>query len=366
MSLKRVAAIVYGTNPHHLDHIAPLAHMLNIPLITNEQTIKDLTNKYYPKIDVQLWSDFQMTTQLIQNYERIISCLTRVPIILGFNLPQFAHNKIFETLCVPHGNSDKGRVNNHMLKGLQEETEALFYGQKMLDYAKESNMVERLENYYISGNYRKYFFLKHRSFYDDILINEISSFLQKEKKNILYAPTWDDQEKSSSFFIACNHMIDHIPDHYNLIVKLHPNLFKQNIDDQIDRVIEKCEKKANVFFLKDFPPIYPLLSICDIYLGDMSSIGYDFLYYQRPMFFFNTQHLNNDSQYLHKCGTSIDMTEYTKTYKIIDAYLKNPLEKHKKEQEKTYSYTYEEDIKSYEKYFDDLKPKLLNNPVYVS
>ncbi len=46
-------------------------------------------------------------------------------------------------------------------------------------------------------------------------------------------------------------------------------------------------KHKNVVLIEDFPLVYPLLAATDIYLGDVSSIGYDFLMFNRPMFLSN-------------------------------------------------------------------------------
>ena len=55
-----------------------------------------------------------------------------------------------------------------------------------------------------------------------------------------------------------------------------------------DKVDEIMKAYPHVYFLKDFPLIYPLLKQIDLYLGDYSSIGYDFLYFDRPLFFLET------------------------------------------------------------------------------
>src|SRR5438105_1920604 len=57
--------------------------------------------------------------------------------------------------------------------------------------------------------------------------------------------------------------------------------------DHYYKVMPEKTSKHNLLFITDFPLIYPLLAKTDIYLGDVSSIGYDFLFFQKPMFFFN-------------------------------------------------------------------------------
>ena len=93
----------------------------------------------------------------------------------------------------------------------------------MFDFLKRKNVFDSLKAHVITGNYRHLFYLQHRAFFDAIAEREIKRHL-REGKTILYAPTWRDYEKSSSFFDAIHLMIETLPDHYNLIVKLHPNL----------------------------------------------------------------------------------------------------------------------------------------------
>ncbi len=139
---------------------------------------------------------------------------------------------------------------------------------------------------------------------------------------MLYAPTWQDYEKSSSFMDAIEPLIETLPTNHNLIVKLHPNLLLQE-ELKMDRILQKYEDLKNVLFLTEFPAIYPLLNLSDVYIGDMSSIGYDFLEFNRPMFFLN-QHSRNPQVdhglYLFRCGMEIHPDQYSDIHGVIDRY----------------------------------------------
>jgi len=62
----------------------------------------------------------------------------------------------------------------------------------------------------------------------------------------------------------------------------------------------RYENRSDVVLLENFPPIYPLIEKCDLYIGDYSSIGYDFLALDKPLYF-----LNPSSSPLRSCGLEL-------------------------------------------------------------
>jgi CDP-glycerol glycerophosphotransferase (TagB/SpsB family) len=118
-------------------------------------------------------------------------------------------------------------------------------------------------------------------------------------------------------------LLDKLPEQYNLIVRLHPNIILQH-PLKIDTIIEDCADRAEVVFAHDFPPIYPLIDLIDIYIGDASSIGYDVAYMGKPMFLLNQNGrdaLKDPGMYLFRCGVEIKKEQYGDIFKIISAYL---------------------------------------------
>src|SRR4029078_13076147 len=113
--------------------------------------------------------------------------------------------------------------------------------------------------------------------------------------------------------------MDQLPPDYNLLVKLHPRL---ELDEPglYYHLIGKYEKKPNVLFLKDFPLVYPFLAKASLYMGDMSSVGYYFLPFDRPMFFLNQQKRDSKTDRgltLFQCGTEIHPDQYKDIHSII-------------------------------------------------
>lgn len=272
------AGLIYDDSRHYLDHLGPFCSLMGWPLIICEEAVSDLAKRYYPNlviIEKSIWE--------VRLPPRVLTCDTKA--LLEASFP----GQDFQTIWLPHGNSDKG-WHSPFFEALQDEKMALVYGQKMIDFMHAKNAFP---NTVRIGNFRWRYFLQHENYYR-------SMNLIPEGKNYLYAPTWDDSEQNNSFWNAFPSLAQSLPEECNLLVKLHPNTLRK-FEVEIEIAIGRYGKK-NIHFLPEIPTIYPLLSRCDSYIGDMSSIGYDFLKFNRPMYFLNAQkHLP-----LQRCGLSID------------------------------------------------------------
>ena len=103
--------------------------------------------------------------------------------------------------------------------------------------------------------------------------------LLKEKKVILYAPTFRKSKTTTVHFpLEISAMYESLKDDYLLILKLHPN-----VDIQTDFTKEYPD------FLSDYshyPTINNLLVITDILITDYSSIPMEFSFFKRKMIFY--------------------------------------------------------------------------------
>ncbi len=334
MKKKNSAALIYGNNLHYLDHLAPLSSLLNIDLITNEENIFELTKKYYPNT-TPLYKDYlEFNFFLVKEYDYIFSCFTRPFFDADFSFHQDLFKKNVHTIWCPHGNSDKGH-SIFFMEALQTEKTILIYGKKMMDYIKEKKTFKTNTNYFSVGNYRHKYFLQNKEFYNNIVNNEIKSKLPDYNKTIFYAPTWDDSENSSSFWSSYQILIDNLPDNFNLIIKIHPNMSQQN-DILLEQIIYSYENKKNILFLKVFPPIYPLIDFSDVYLGDASSIGYDFITFNKPMFFLKTK---NKTTFLNQCGYLLSVNK--NIYNEISLLIKKNSQAFSNVRKKISSYTFD-------------------------
>jgi CDP-glycerol glycerophosphotransferase (TagB/SpsB family) len=311
------ASLIYGSHLHHLDHIGPLASLLEIPLFVTEEELKTFANHYYPSLLTINVVPSKLAEKITSSYEIVFSSLPKDLFDQIFFLTNTLLNKKLLNVWVPHGNSDKGH-HSYFMEGLKKETIALVYGKKMIDFFIEKKVYSQLDAAITVGNYRYDFYKQHKSFYDTVATKEIFSLFPKGNKTVLYAPTWQDAENSSSLNLAWPLLLKTLPDNWNLLLKLHPN--EKHHPHKIQKFFEEAEKRDNVHVIENFPPIYPLLSQVDCYLGDMSSIGYDFLTFKKPMFFLNQnrRELKKDpSLFLFRCGRAVEPEEYETVFSLI-------------------------------------------------
>jgi CDP-glycerol glycerophosphotransferase (TagB/SpsB family) len=208
----------------------------------------------------------------------------------------------------PHGNSDKGRSDT----AHPEQDLSLIYGDHMRDLLQETGADKQTKAMIRTGNYRYPFYQTHQPFYDALAEELLYPKLSKQKKTLFYAPSWHNREHPSSFFDAAARLIDHLPAHFNLIIKIHPLLTAHHLAPTLS-IIERYRDTPSVLFLQDFPPIYPLLAKSDLYLGDASSIGYDFLCFDKPLYLFKA------TGPLGKCSREI--TEHDNPFPFIEQHL---------------------------------------------
>lgn len=314
-------AINSGPDFHLLDHIAPLAEMLRVPLITTEEKNWKLAQLYYPQIEHRFMPDMEFRLEEISaEFDTLIECKYFQPHLKWLFKTLF--NKEMNLFFCPHGQSDKGYLTP-LLAPYALQDLVFVYGPLMLDMLFEQNI--QLKNHRIVGNYRLAFYKKHQAFYDKLAADQVK--LDFSKKTLLYAPTWNDADQQSSFFTYAKRVIEELPESWNLIIKLHP-LIKQRNPAEFFQIIDAVSQK-NISLLDEFPPVYPILQLADAYLGDASSVGYDFLFFEKPLYFFPRK----GNGRLHQCGKTIDLTQ--SIYGQIDLD-----DCYKQEKRKLYTYAF--------------------------
>lgn len=307
---------------HFYDHLCPFAIIMDVPFLFVDENDVERNIRYYPglKTEVVNFQDFNPEF-LINNYDVIMmsDLWDRDVFDQKFAPLEEHYQKKLRHVHVPHGFSDKV----FYIRKMAHEDITLIYGDNMIDLLKEEGVFHCLKQYIISGNYRYSYYKKNKEALDKIAMEDALSGIDPKKKTILYAPTWMDVEQSTTFFDHSRHVLDNVPQDYNLLVKLHPRL---ELDDTVGfyEIIGRYAKAKNIFFISDFPLIYPLLSKTDIYIGDMSSIGYDFLPFNRPMFFLNKENKDqktNRRAFLYQCGTVVNEQDFENLYPIIEKSL---------------------------------------------
>jgi CDP-Glycerol:Poly(glycerophosphate) glycerophosphotransferase len=325
----------------YLDHLAVICSMMGIPLLFIEDLDYSIGKKFYPNLHAQKVDFHDFTPELlVQSFDVLYmsDLWDRDSFHEKFGPWEKKYDKIMRHVYCPHGFSDKAFHLQHSAR----EDIALIYGQNMLDMLKQQNVFEELHRYVITGNYRFTYYKNHKKFFDKLMKEEIQSKFDRKVPTLLYAPTWMDSEDSSTFFDANEALIGNLPNKYNLIVKLHPRL---ELDDaaQFYSIIGKYQAKKNVVILNEFPLVYPILDYVDFYVGDASSVGYDFLTFNRPMFFLTKhkqQEKNFKEPYLFRCGIKISPEQYGDFYKIMEKNVPEDRERFSKIRSEVYSYTF--------------------------
>lgn len=304
LKIENAAAIVTGPATH-LDHLGPLAALLQIPLIVSDEDTFSAAKKYYPMVSTIHKGFTELSLEYLSfHFDTLIHTGKFWSRELDFLFTTLCDKKMKLVYC-PHGNSDKSHAFDNLHRNGKKDL-LLAYGDHMIDLLKSTGGDERIETIQKIGNYRSLFYREHQPFYDDLAQKEVFSQLDPSNTTILYAPTWATDENPTSFFLFCDKLIAGLRDPFNLLIKLHPFL-EECYPGETWHLIGKHEGKKNVLFLREFPPIYPLLNRCGIYLGDFSSIGYDFLYFDKPLFFFSLESKSSTwkGNYLHQSGILI-------------------------------------------------------------
>ncbi len=271
LHMKKIAAISTGPITH-LDHLAPICDWLKIPLVVVEHKSWELGKQFYPMVDIHYVPLEKLTlAYLATNFDAIVTCGKFWAMELKPVLKQL-FQKEMRFIFAPHGRSDK---EDFLDKPIEQDLQLVYKAQSEKDLS--------------IGNIRKAFYEKYRSHFDALA----APFFAAKKPTVLYAPTWKTTATGTSFFSQAENIIERLKVNYHLIVKLHP-LLEENNPALYHRIIGKHEQDAT--FIETFPPVYPILDKTDIYLGDYSSVGYDFLSYNRPMYFLK------DGGKLSSCG----------------------------------------------------------------
>jgi hypothetical protein len=294
--MHKSAAFLYGVDFQYLDHILPLADLLSIPLILTNEYIHSLARDFYPKTNLKLYSPLSFSESIVKDYDVIFTCFPKKLIAPLFFFDEHKLRKKLLSIWLPHGNSDKDN-----LAGLIDEKIVLTYGKQMVDILSKKNLLPHFYQQIVVGNYRAKFYEKHKSFYETVLEKKLR--FEKKQKTLLFAPTWGNPDTEESLIF----ILKHLPSSYNLFIKLHPNILLKGLFYGLK---EKYEDLPNIKFLDEFPPVYPLLSRVDILIGDYSSINYDFLYFDRPIFF-----LSQEKSPIHHTGY---MTSLEKLFKDLE------------------------------------------------
>jgi CDP-glycerol glycerophosphotransferase (TagB/SpsB family) len=275
----------FDESPQLIDHLSYISHLLGAPMLVSHHSVYETIKKFYPFVDVNLELDWKKLS-LESLAQRFDVCIYSGFYSLVNELSPFRAAKAppLRSIFCPHGNSDKG-FQSKIMEWFSKEDICLVYGNRMKDFLKAKG-VQDSRNWVTTGNYRFLYYKKYKNHFDKLAHEYIFSKFDAQLPFVLYAPTWKDLEDASSFPAICPYLLKGVGKSWNLIVKLHP-LLKSNLLAECVYWEGLFAQNSQTLFLDDFPMIYPLLSKIDLYIGDLSSIGYDFLVYNKPMILLN-------------------------------------------------------------------------------
>lgn len=294
--------ILPGNNLSYMDHLVPLCQVIEVPILVTDPWMKELIEIYYPPMEVRLaeTEDF-LLDPFLKGYEVFFYVDFFRQSHGVFQFKEYLCRQKGRSVMSLHGNPDKYR-DIYWIEKLCDEDIVLAYGPQLLELMRQKNLRKQP---IICGNYRLEYYKTHAQFFQGKIP------FKKEKMTVLYAPTWassarhtEHRTQYTSFLEVYDAVFKTLTREFQLIVKLHPHMVL-TMGERIEQIEEAY---PHIYFLKDFPLIYPLLDQMDLYLGDYSSIGYDFLYFDRPLFFLETQ----ERTPLHTCGMSIGKEDLPK------------------------------------------------------
>ena len=346
----RMVAILTGPDTY-LDHVGVLSQILQIPLIVTEEETFLSAKEFYPGLDIHYMEMADLSLHfLAENFEVIFQSGKFWNVELKALIELLYRKKLRFVFC-PHGNSDKGfSLANHTPQDL-----SLVYGEHMLSLLKNTGALDHISQICATGNYRLPFYSNHKEFYDCLAKKRLGNKLNLSQKTILYAPTWQDGENPSSFFSSCEKIISALEGDYNLIIKIHPFL-EQFHPAETFAVLSQFENRQGTIFLTKFPAIYPVLALSDIYIGDFSSIGYDFLAFDKPLFFLgDVTKKNTPGYFLHQCGIQIPPIENVDLKAFLQQHMSECENVYRAKRKEIYEYAFGE-----EKNFEVLREEIFS------
>ena len=337
---QKMVAINYQNQFHHLDHVAVIAYIMQIPLKTRTLLCETVAKHYYPGVQAFHFDSSMENLAFLGTCDVIFDTLSWTA-ETHKTLGDTFQNKKMKHVHFPHGFSDKFYWFKHCL----EQDYLMLYGQNMLNMFEENNLLGKLPPYVLTGNYRYQYYLDNKAFLDELVDREVFSKFEHPAPIVLYAPSYNDLEAKSSFFEAIEMMLDRLPKQYNILIKLHLGLMDKSEERiLLQRIMARYTDRKNVLWLNVFPLVYPILNKVDICISDSSSIVYDFLAFNRPIFLLKQEELSPtmDRGQRFNLGTVIRPENYARIWEIIEDTLPTDFDKFGSVRKETYQLTFGE------------------------
>lgn len=327
--------VALATHPHHIEHLAPLCEMMGAPLVVADTVGAEIAERLYPGLRVMV--DRARPPRCLRDGGTIYysHLLSRERLRLRFNSPSPPR-----VVHCPHGVSEKQQEWS-ATSALQDVT--LVNGKLAYDQFAAWGVQDLLTTCLEIGNLRLDYYRRHQSFFDAIAAETLSD--EPAPCTILYAPTWADSIGSSSFASIIETLLRRLPSTWRLIAKLHPLLERQRAEVAAAEALVRPGQR--VTFLRNHPLTWPWLALADVYVGDMSSLAYDFLLFDKPMVLLNQQPgtpADARQSRLFQCGLVVDPVDYHSIFDRIDQSLQVDPGSFSNARRALYAYAYAQDV----------------------
>lgn len=116
-----------------------------------------------------------------------------------------------------------------------------------------------------------------------------SPFSQRTRPVLIYAPTWRKGGFSSIERFLEPGVVESLVERYDLLIKPHPNVFNPDRSHYDEKIVEKlavldARDDVSVVQAGNILPYFAAAAIC---IADISSAGYEWLWFNRPVVFLN-------------------------------------------------------------------------------
>jgi teichoic acid glycerol-phosphate primase len=277
LTSKNAAAILAGPRTSFLDHLIPLCHMWNIPLICTDPWVKICAETFYPKVEV-IDTNADLFQKKLKSFETFVSVEPCKLHQRAFQFGEYIFQGHGRSISGFHGNPIKFR-EDYWIERYAHEDVVLIYGQYLKDYLQEKKVWERLKMAKIIGNVRKKFYERNIDFFNRQAASHL--FPNTKRKTVFFATTWSFPKP----ILPSNEILDSlVANGFQTLVKLHPFMHRM-FPEEVKLLKKKYSQCEHILFLDEIPIIYPLIAKADYYLGDESSVVFDFLSFNRPIFF---------------------------------------------------------------------------------
>jgi len=326
MDINSKIAFFLDFSIQEIPSIVPILNQTGGIIYTNSELSYNCLRNYYPSIVTIFYNSIEKIK--IDMKEKGIKVIIYPDYHIRYfnDLPGVKHVQVF------HGLSDK----------------TYDYNKKILEY--DLFFIPGLEAY---ERYQKKGLLKKgtgvmigypkmdRVFRGEISKEKILEELKLNNKNktVLYAPTWVDKAFNSSWKKFHKIFLSNIPDEINLLVKLHPNLYRYR-KNEVEKFKNKLVWRENTRIFDLLPDIIPLMAASDLLIGDVSSVTREYLTFKRPFVFLSNRPKwmwKKQKKTLWECGEVVTKPE--RLWPAVKRALNKP-EQYRKQIEKHFDVTF--------------------------